>query len=372
MPITVGAAELPIPLPGEVPDVPGDLLALGQRISRTLDPVDTVIDLPGSDVWDGWRVVVLSTPGAIWESKSGVWTMHGRARFSNSTARTAAIPAPQLDMRSHLDLDATDYRWDGTAWIPDDATVLAAGVGRGSGAVFRRTTFANVNSISTAVDGDFAILTSVDAGAGMSVGWYFVRVNGLWRLGPGARISLAAFPAALAAATNIVTQAGSTFWNSDDQTVNVWTGVAGQYLPISKRPIAKLSRTTAMTIPSGAYTAINWLVEDFDPDGMHAGSSSIITLPLAGIYRIAASVGFNPISATVGLRAVINGSAIPGGGQIEHTVNDATVSLDTLHSAGAGDVLTIEIQQNSGSDKTTSTTVVNARPQVTVEWLRPA
>lgn len=91
-------------------------------------------------------------------------------------------------------------------------------------------------------------------------------------------------------------------------------GTAGRAL-IYGVPSVSLTRDGAMTFANNSGTTISWDTELSDLKGMHAGTSSVITAPVAGIYSI--STGFQ-ISATsdangviiTGIYIIKNGSAL--------------------------------------------------------------
>jgi hypothetical protein len=138
-------------------------------------------------------------------------------------------------------------------------------------------------------------------------------------------------------------------------------GTAGRAL-IYGVPSVSLTRAGAMTFANNSGTTIPWDTELSDLKGMHAGTSSVITAPVAGIYSI--STGFQ-ISATsdangvivTGIYIIKNGSALraapfhrhrgPNGGAYVCGSNYATTVV-----LAAGD--TIEVQGYYGGASATA------------------
>jgi hypothetical protein len=138
-------------------------------------------------------------------------------------------------------------------------------------------------------------------------------------------------------------------------------GTAGRTL-LYGVPSVSLTRAGAMTFANNSGTTISWDTELSDLKGMHAGTSSVITAPVAGIYSI--STGFQ-ISATsdangvivTGIYIIKNGSALraapfhrhrgPNGGAYVCGSNYATTVV-----LAAGD--TIEVQGYYGGASATA------------------
>ena len=141
MPTTTGAGALPSPLAAEAPDGPGALLALAQRLALIHDPVATVGALPGTGLYPGQRVPVLSTPGAVWEWDGAAWKMTGRPTFATTGARDAAIASPVLGMECLIGGIVYRYGTSWPAWSSDwityapTLTNLVVGTGGSAGTV---------------------------------------------------------------------------------------------------------------------------------------------------------------------------------------------------------------------------------------------
>jgi hypothetical protein len=138
-------------------------------------------------------------------------------------------------------------------------------------------------------------------------------------------------------------------------------GTAGRTL-LYGVPAVSLTRAGAMTFANNSGTTISWDTELSDLKGMHAGTSSVITAPVAGIYSI--STGFQ-ISATsdangvivTGIYIIKNGSALRAAPVQRHRGPNSGVyvcgsNYATTVVLAAGD--TIEIQGYYGGASATA------------------
>jgi hypothetical protein len=115
-------------------------------------------------------------------------------------------------------------------------------------------------------------------------------------------------------------------------------------------------RATGQSLATATQTAITWTTEDADPSGMHAAASADITVKKSGVYEIEGVLQW--LANATGQRSVIlkiNGAAL----SYSRQNMDATAgSLDTAQvfyyraPLLAGDVVSIEALQNSGSSVT--------------------
>lgn len=117
---------------------------------------------------------------------------------------------------------------------------------------------------------------------------------------------------------------------------------------------ARLSRSATQSIPTATSTAITWTVEDSDPNGMHAASSSQIIIP-AGTpsreYLVGASLEFDANSTGTRIVSILkNGSIIVREESLTNTSpRFVTLAPSVLINATAGDIFTVEAYQTSGS-----------------------
>lgn len=115
------------------------------RLVAAIVDLDTVDD--DTPLYEGMRKAVVSCPGAVFVRTSGSWVMHGTASFVDSTARDAAIAAPQTGMRARV--NGVDQRYVGGAWR--GPTVIAAGTLAGV------STF-NIDGLTFADDYEIAVI----------------------------------------------------------------------------------------------------------------------------------------------------------------------------------------------------------------------
>lgn len=119
-----GAIKARYPNSGEVPDIPKFFLDTAQDLSRILDPVATVADLPAAGNWDGREKVVLSVPGARWRWDGAAWSMQGTAYFSNAAARDSALGLYLHQGMEVMLADTGYYVYDGGSWLQQSPVVV--------------------------------------------------------------------------------------------------------------------------------------------------------------------------------------------------------------------------------------------------------
>ncbi|MDG4809946.1 hypothetical protein O7634_24610 [Micromonospora sp. WMMD1120] len=110
-------------------------------------------------------------------------------------------------------------------------------------------------------------------------------------------------------------------------------------------------RTNTLSLSSGAVTAISFDAEDFDNSSMFAATSTIITLPIGGLWGFAAGGVF--ASNGTGLRRLlvdVNGSGTYPWIDSRSAVSgdNTAITLSDTHVAAAGDQLQLFAHQNSG------------------------
>ncbi|MDP1877971.1 MAG: hypothetical protein Q8M17_10510 [Actinomycetota bacterium] len=139
--------------------------------------------------------------------------------------------------------------------------------------------------------------------------------------------------------------------------------VLASLAPVAPACIA-LARTSAQSIPSGAFTAVSWSSETGDNSGMWA-SGTTLTVVVPGLYVLTAQVAW-PASTTGirWLRLLVDGSAVAS--DVRAPVNTAqTVALAWSVRLAQGAAVTVDVQQDTGS-------AVNlASAALTGSWLGP-
>ncbi|MDG4762377.1 hypothetical protein [Micromonospora sp. WMMD710] len=111
-------------------------------------------------------------------------------------------------------------------------------------------------------------------------------------------------------------------------------------------------RSTTLSLTSGTITGVTFDTEDWDNAAMFAPSSTVITLPVAGLWAFAAFGAFT--SNATGLRRLlidVNAtSTYPYIDSRPAVSGDNThVTLTDTHVAAAGDTLQLFAHQTSGS-----------------------
>ncbi len=120
-----------------------------------------------------------------------------------------------------------------------------------------------------------------------------------------------------------------------------------------------LSRTVGQSIPSDAtnYTAMTWDQELHDPDDMHAGSDSFITMSgFTGTLTVSVAVYIRWAANTTGHRRarLMRTRGTTTTLQAEEVSNPALLDaapivIGTIVAVQPGDTLHVEVLQNSGA-----------------------
>ena len=143
----------------------------------------------------------------------------------------------------------------------------------------------------------------------------------------------------------------AAFWNTQvrDNTNFLYTP-----------PMCKATRTTNLSIASGAETEMTFPTEDFDTDGMHdtATNTGRITINTAGIYlvqiRIATSVAMTSTTAAFYAEIKKNGSAIGRLFNMPFYFNGNSTVVMTgsdFQDLAVNDYLQVFIYQDTGTAK---------------------
>lgn len=123
---------------------------------------------------------------------------------------------------------------------------------------------------------------------------------------------------------------GMTVYETDTDMLRSYTGSAWQWTP-GLKPHVLLAKTTA-SVANNTMTTINWTSEVKDVGNMwSAGSSSLITIPYDGVYRVELIVRWASQTTAAGLRV----ARIDVGG-----VEQMTFYLPTTSALNATNVIT--------------------------------
>ncbi|GLZ62884.1 hypothetical protein [Micromonospora sp. NBRC 107095] len=119
---------------------------------------------------------------------------------------------------------------------------------------------------------------------------------------------------------------------------------------LNKRSV-RVRRTTSLSLTTGAVTVVSWDVEEFDNSDMFSGPSTVITLPVAGLWGFVASGSF--ASNATGLRRLLvdvnSTTTFPTIDARTAVSGDNTaITLSGTHLAAAGDQLRVHAHQTSG------------------------
>lgn len=125
--------------------------------------------------------------------------------------------------------------------------------------------------------------------------------------------------------------------------------------------------TTTSDVPILAFDS-----ERFDSANMHTGSSGEVTVPISGVYALAGSVrwqangtGSRFVAITVEFERVATSWGPPNASQ------STDQSLATTYKLDAGDVVRMEVFQDSGGDLNVLSPSEPISPELSVVWLAP-
>jgi hypothetical protein len=126
------------------------------------------------------------------------------------------------------------------------------------------------------------------------------------------------------------------------------------------------ANTSAQSIPNNAFTVVTGWTNTFDSHGDFTASAGVFTAPVAGFYEVAANISFGALTGGAGV--AVAASIFVGGVERARGTLDATVTstfgvtgsqVKALLSLTAGQTVTIEAFQNSGSAATLNANAVN-------------
>lgn len=162
----------------------------------------------------------------------------------------------------------------------------------------------------------------------------------------------------LAGGTPVVTSAtrpaspheGMRIYETDTDRLMAYDGaswVRGPWFSAAGQSQLRVRRAAAQSIANNTVSAIIFDTEDADPDGWGAAPTLTWTVPagLGGIYSITAFGGY---ASTIGTRGY---AEIVGGSRRVRSVmtTDSTFGVSGTLPLAAGEVLKIEVYQNSGA-----------------------
>lgn len=168
------------------------------------------------------------------------------------------------------------------------------------------------------------------------------------------RFRIAVSTGALTGSTFSTTSAGLAPASDGDPTK--FLAADATYAVPTASPVTscRIYNTTNQNITNGTFTAISFNSESWDSGSMHSGGNPTrITFPTAGKYMLVGNTYFTSGAADTRriLDIQLNGSGISSGrGEaITQTVTQATVTVNALVNASAGDYAELFAWQNSGS-----------------------
>lgn len=138
-------------------------------------------------------------------------------------------------------------------------------------------------------------------------------------------------------------------------------------------PIAELRQTSAQTISTGTFTAINFDTEDLDSaDGHDAGLPSRYTAVYPGYYEVGGGVTFAANATGRRLARMHVNSALVSG-SVSGLPGNASILGFALRAKkvflNIGDYLEIFMFQDSGGNLATFITNTEYQPTVSIRWV---
>jgi hypothetical protein len=157
------------------------------------------------------------------------------------------------------------------------------------------------------------------------------------------------------------------------------TIAAGKVTPgkIATQPGARVTISSAFSVPHNVTTAVPFTVETFDTAALHdnAVATSRLTAPIAGVYEIAGGLVWTANvtgSRTAGL--VVNGTTpIAQDRRAANDINTNTASItaqnvSTVYRLAAGDYVELSVIQTSGIPLDAT---ADDRTHLAMQWLGP-
>lgn len=131
-------------------------------------------------------------------------------------------------------------------------------------------------------------------------------------------------------------------------------------------------------IPNNTVTAVKLNAPLLDPDGMYDATNGRINILKSGYYRITARMSIEPGSAAARMTALVHKTAggidkghIAGPERSTHAGEYASLSDSEIHYLNYGDVLRLEIYQNSGANTVLKINEGAFQVGLSVEEIRP-
>ncbi len=155
---------------------------------------------------------------------------------------------------------------------------------------------------------------------------------------------------------------------------------AGAVTPagLASIPVARVSDNTEQVLPNETPVTLNFNTESFDIDNLHSTTtnSSRLTAPIAGIYRVSASVGFILSSSTTSviLELVKNGTVDLFDTQNPTEGNTTFSNATDLVKLNAGDFVQVVAEQKGATSGSSafSCSPAESCPSFSMEWVAPS
>lgn len=139
-------------------------------------------------------------------------------------------------------------------------------------------------------------------------------------------------------------------------TAAMYAAIQNDLAYLYQRPAAKLMLDATQLIANNSLTALTWkqayaINNSVVPFVTRGGTSTVLTIPEAGIYQVTAQVRF-AANATGVRQALFTGAGavaafdIPANGGADPTI----APLSDLWSLSAGDTIGVSVYQNSGGN----------------------
>lgn len=141
---------------------------------------------------------------------------------------------------------------------------------------------------------------------------------------------------------------------------------------LATSPAARVFNSASISTTSGNVPVLTFDSERFDPANMHTGSSGDVTVPISGVYMLAGGVrwqqnatGSRFVSITVNSSRVATAWGPPNASQ------NTDQAVSTAYKLNAGDVVGMEVFQDSGGNLNVQNVSDPQSPELSVVWLSP-
>jgi hypothetical protein len=164
---------------------------------------------------------------------------------------------------------------------------------------------------------------------------------------------------------------------SADRAASASTVTAGAVTPagLSQVPAARVFSNIDQPLSDGITSIVTFNTESFDFGGLHNTTQTWkLTAPIAGVYRVSTSVGFEPKNGIYTLVLIKNGSIVAWDKKAGTTsAGNIFLDITDLVELKAGDWVRVDALQATGvTSDAVACTPIGSCPTFSMEWVAPA